>query len=85
MEEHKRIRVLVETHERSFKGHVHKPVKDGTYRLSDHLNDYDKQFICMTDVEVADRGQHYRVGERLGFVAVAINSITYIAPLEEDR
>lgn len=81
---YKRIRVLVETAERCFRGHIFKPEKDESFRLSDHLNEYDKQFICLTDVEIADRGQHWRVGDKQAFVAVALNSITYVAPLEEN-
>ncbi|MBE0475627.1 MAG: hypothetical protein IBX62_00795 [Coriobacteriia bacterium] len=83
-ESHQRVRVLVETTARSFKGYVYKPVKDSGYRLSDHLNDYDKQFLCLSDVEIADRGQHYRVGEKRDFIAVATSAITYITPLEDD-
>lgn len=85
MSDHKRVRVLIETNERAFKGYVYKPVKDDRYRLSDHLNDYNKQFICLADVEISDRGQHYRVGDRQPFVAVAISAITYLAPLDNDE
>ena len=81
---HKRIRVLVETAERSFKGFVYKSLKEDGYRLSDHLNDYGKQFICLSEVEVADRGQHYRVGEKRDFCAISVSAITYITPLETD-
>lgn len=83
--QHQRIHVLIETAERAFKGYIYKPIKDDAFRLSDHLNTYGKEFICLTDVEVSDRGQHYRVGEKLPFVAIAINSITYLTPLEPDR
>jgi hypothetical protein len=84
MPEHERIKVLIETAERSFKGHIFKPVKDERFRLSDHLNSYDKAFMCLADVEVADRGQHYRVGDHQQFVAVAVSAITYITPLQPD-
>jgi len=83
--EHQIIRVLVETAERSFKGNVYKPVKDDRFRLSDHLNTYGKQFLCLTDVEISDRGQHYRVGEKQPFVAISVSAITYLAPLEPDK
>lgn len=84
-DEYQRIKVLVETAERSFKGCVFKPKKSEEFRLSDHLNNYGKEFICLTDVEVADRGQHYRVGEKRDFVAIAVHAITYLTPLEPDR
>lgn len=79
---YQRIRVLVETTERSFKGYVHKPVKDDNFRLSDYLNQYGNNFLCLTEVEIADRGQHYRVGEKQPFAAVAVNAITYISPID---
>ncbi len=82
---HERIRVLVETSERAFKGYVYMPVADAGYRLSDHLNSYDHKFICLSDVQVLDRGQQYRVGERREFVAIAITSITYITPLRDNE
>ncbi|HEX9092397.1 MAG TPA: hypothetical protein VF902_00290 [Coriobacteriia bacterium] len=80
-DEHERIRVLVETDERAFKGFIHKPLKDDTFRLSDHLNTYGKDFICLSDVQISERGQAYRVGEKREFVAIAIAAITYITPM----
>jgi hypothetical protein len=82
---HERIRVLVETAERSFRGYIYKPVKDAHYRLSDHLNEYEHNFIALADVIVQDRGQAYRAGDRRDFIAVAISAITYITPLREDE
>jgi len=82
---HERVRVLVETAERAFKGYVYKPVKDERYRLSDHLNNYGHKFINLADVQVLERGQQYRVGDKREFVAVAIASITYITPLRDDE
>ncbi len=80
---HEQIRVLVETAERTFRGTVHKPVIDDTYRLSDHLNSYDKKFLCLSDVMINDRGQEYRAGQRQEFVAIALSAITYVTPLAE--
>lgn len=79
--EYRKIRVLVETSERSFKGVVHIPA-EGDVRLSDYLNHYKEAFLRLSDVEITERGQHYRVGDRQAFVAVSVNSITYITPLE---
>lgn len=78
----KRVRVLVETTERSFRGYVYMPA-DGV-RLSDHLNSYRKHFLCMDGVEISDRGKHYATGDSAGFVAIAISQITYIRPLDEN-
>lgn len=80
---HERIKVLVETTERTFRGTVHKPVGDDRYRLSDYLNTYDRTFLCLTDVQINDRGQEYRAGDKADFIAVAVQSITFIKPLPE--
>lgn len=76
------IRVLVETSERTFKGTVYKPVGDDTFRLSDHLNAYDKKFLNLSDVTIHERGQAHRVGDKCEYVAVAINAITYLTPID---
>jgi hypothetical protein len=81
--EFQKIRVLVETAERSFKGFLHKPrntTKD--QRLSDYVNSYGDKFLRLSEVEITDRGLHYRVGEKVPFCAVAVSAITYIIPLE---
>ncbi|MDP2401175.1 MAG: hypothetical protein Q8M66_04285 [Actinomycetota bacterium] len=81
-EDFQRIQVLVETAERSFKGHLYKPIDNGGQRLSDYINSYGDKFLRLSDVEITERGQHYRVGDKQPFVAVAVNAITYIAPLD---
>jgi len=80
--EFKKIRVLVETSERSFKGFLHKPRNTEDQRLSDWVNTYGDKFMRLSDVEITDRGLHYRVGEKVQFCAVAVSAITYIIPLE---
>jgi hypothetical protein len=82
---HEVIRVLVETTERSFKGHIHKPVRDERFRLSDHLNTYGKDFICLSDVTIHERGQAFRPGERRDFVAISTAAIAYITPMRDDE
>ncbi|MDP2182264.1 MAG: hypothetical protein Q8K99_06820 [Actinomycetota bacterium] len=81
-EEYQRIRVLVETGERSFKGYIFKPQQGDGFRLSDYLNHYPDKFLRLSECEVTERGQHYRVGDKQGFIAVAVSAITYIAPME---
>lgn len=81
---HRRVRVMVETAERAMIGFVSKPEKGDGFRLSDHLNSVDKHFICLSDVEIKDRGQAHRPGEKRPFIAIAISAITFITPLEED-
>lgn len=80
---HKKIRVLVETTERSFRGYIHMPVKDEMFRLSDHLNTFGKEFLCLSDVVMNERSQQYRAGEKFSFVAIAVHSIVFVTPIEE--
>ena len=80
--DYQRIRVLVETAERSFKGNVYKPNQPDGLRLSDYLNDYTDSFLRLSDVEITERGQHYRVGDTQDFVAVSVASIVYVTPLD---
>lgn len=82
-ESYKRVRVLIETTERCFRGQICLPEREQTYRLSDHLNGYGKDFLCMSDVEIAERGQQWRIGQKQAFVAVAVPSITYVTPLDD--
>jgi hypothetical protein len=80
---YQRVRVLVETAERAFRGYIHKQVREPEYRLSDHLNEHDKDFVCLSEVQVVERGQAYRVGDKRDFVAVSKSAITYVTPLKE--
>ena len=77
-----RIRVIVETAERTMRGHLYKPRGDDHGRLSDYLNRYDDRFLRLADVEILERGQTHRVGDRQDFVAISVAAITYIAPIE---
>lgn len=82
MTEYQKIRVLVETAERGFRGYMHKPLDAADQRLSDYINSYGDKFLRLSDVEITDRGLHYRVGDKQDFVAVAVSAITYIAPID---
>jgi hypothetical protein len=83
MSEFERIRIMVETDERTFRGLLYKPLLSEDRRLSDYLNEYDRPFICLSDVQVNDRGQAHRAGDKRDFVAISVSSITYITPLKE--
>lgn len=80
--EYQKIKILVETEQRSFKGYLYKPVTESAQRLSDYINSYGQRFLRLADVEITERGQHYRVGDKIPFLAVSVSAITYIAPLE---
>jgi len=76
-----RVRVIVETAERTFRGYLYRPVLDADHRLSDYLNNYDRRFISLSDVAINDRGQTHRPGEKRDFVAIATTAITYLTPM----
>jgi hypothetical protein len=78
-----KIRVMVETAERTFRGYVHKPISDTDNRLSDYLNQYGRQFLCLSDVAVNERGQTHRPAEKRDFVAISIAAITFVTPMRE--
>ena len=79
---YERVKVLVETPERSVVGYIHKPVTGEGYRVSDYLNAYGDKFLRLTEAEIVERGQHHRIGDKYEFIAVSVAAITYIAPLE---
>ena len=84
-QELQRIRVIVETTERTMRGYIYKPKVDERYRLSDFLNTYSDKFLRLTNVEILERGQLHRVGDRQDFVAISVAAITYIAPIEGEK
>jgi Family of unknown function (DUF6812) len=77
-----RVAVVVETAERTFRGYLHKPVLEPNHRLSDYLNNYDRTFLCLSEVAINDRGQTHRPGEKREFVAIATTAISFIAPMQ---
>ena len=81
-ENFQRIKVLVETTTRTFRGYLFKPSADASLRLSDYLNLYGEQFIRLSDVQITDRGDHVTPGDKRPFVAIATSSVTYVTPLE---
>lgn len=82
---YERIRVVVETAERTFRGYLYKPALGDSGRLSDYINEYNRPFLCLSDVAVNDRGQTHRPGEKREFVAISTAAITYIAPMGENE
>jgi len=84
-QEYERIRVIVETAERTFRGYLYRPVLGPDHRLSDYLNEYDRPFLCLSDVSVNDRGQTHRPGEKRDFVAISTNAISFLAPMRKDE
>lgn len=83
---YERVRVLVETQERVFRGYVSRPVGvEGLERLSDYLNSRTAGFLCLTQVHITDRGQTYRVGEQRDFVAVGVAQIAYVTPMTPEE
>jgi len=83
-EQYRKIRVLVETSQRAFRGVIHQPVSDENLRFSDYINTYPNAFISLTEAQVTERGQHYRVGDKQAYIAIAVSAITYITVLDEE-
>jgi hypothetical protein len=83
--EFEQIRVIVETSERTFRGCLYKPRVDATHRLSDYLNEYDRHYICLSEVSINDRGQTHRPGEKRDFVAISVSAIQYLAPMRDNE
>jgi hypothetical protein len=83
--QYEQVRVIVETAERTFRGCLYKPTVDASHRLSDYLNEYDRPFLCLSDVNVNDRGQTHRPGEKREFIAISVTAIHYIAPMRDNE
>jgi len=84
-ERYEPVRILVETEERAITGTIYKPIKGEGFRLSDYLNTYDREFLCLADVQIADRGQVSRVSDKREFIAVAVASIICVTPLRDNE
>jgi hypothetical protein len=76
-----KVRVIVETAERTFRGNLYRPIVEQGNRLSDFLNEYDRRFLCLTEVAINDRGQTHRPGEKRDFVAISTSAISFLAPM----
>ncbi|MBE0416142.1 MAG: hypothetical protein IBX63_00045 [Coriobacteriia bacterium] len=83
-ERYRKIRVLVETSQRAFRGIVHQPVTPDNQRFSDYINTYPHAFLSLSDVQVTERGQHSRAGDKQDFIAISVSAITYITVTEEE-
>jgi hypothetical protein len=81
--QYKKVRIMVETAERTFRGFLFRPADEETMRLSDYLNEYDRPFLCLADVAVTDRGQIHRPGDKRDFVAISVSEIHYITPMRD--
>ena len=82
-QEYERVRVIVESAERTFRGYLYRPVLGPDHRLSDYLNEYDRRFVSLSDVSINERGQTHRPGEKRDFVAISTSAITFLAPMRE--
>ena len=81
--EYKKVRVMVETAERTFRGFLFRPADEETQRLSDYLNGYHRPFLCLADVTITDRGQTHRPGDKRDFTAISVSEIQYITPMRD--
>lgn len=78
-----RIRVRIETSRYAITGTVHPPAIAYRSRLSDLLNQKEAVFLSVTDVEASLLGDPSIVEYTTPFLAVNLNSIETVRPLEE--
>ena len=78
---YEKVYVFLKTPQQSFEGYLHRP-RDPDFRFSDYLNSYDLKFICLTEVRIFDHTHEQRLMTQQDFVAVAVNSIVFIMPVD---
>jgi hypothetical protein len=77
-------RVVVETARYRFTGTVQLPREGYRSRLTDHLNAVEREFIALTDVEIAELDGDGAV-RREPFVALSRRHIVYALSIADDR
>lgn len=82
--EQREERVVVETGRHRFTGTVRLPAKGYGSRLTDHLNAGEREFVALTDVEVASLEDPARPRERHGYVALGRRHIVFATSASDD-
>jgi len=70
-------RVVIETNRYRLTGTVRLPVEGYRSRLTDHLNAGEREFLALTDVEVASLEDPSRPRERHAYVALGRRHIVF--------
>ncbi len=79
--DHRDERIVVETDRHRISGTLHLPADGYRSRLTDYLNAGERDFIALTDVEIAPL-QGPGAAERLPFIALARSHIVLAMPAD---
>jgi len=77
-------RVVLETGRYRFTGTVRLPATGYGSRLTDHLNAGEREFVALTDVEVASLEDPARPRERHGYLALGRRHIVFATSASDD-
>ena len=75
-------RIIVETDRHRITGHVLLPADGYRSRLTDYLNASEREFLALTDVEVATLEGAPRI-EKRDFIALSLRHVVLAMPADE--
>jgi len=75
-------RIVVETERYRLTGTVRLPAAGYRSRLTDHLNAGEREFLALTDVEIASLDEPSRAPERHEYVALGRRHIVFATSLD---
>jgi hypothetical protein len=75
-------RIIVETGRHRITGHVLLPADGYRSRLTDYLNASEREFLALTDVEVATLDGAPRI-EKRDFIALSLRHVVLAMPADE--
>jgi len=81
--EQREERIVVETEHYRFTGTVHLPVEGYRSRLTDYLDAGEREFLALTDVEVASLDDPTRPRTRHGYVALGRRHIVFATTADD--
>lgn len=76
-------RIVVETEHYRLTGTVRLPAEGYRSRLTDHLNAGEREFLALTDVEIASLDDPTRPHTRHGYVALGRRHIVFATSIDE--
>jgi hypothetical protein len=76
-------RIVVETDHYRFIGTVRLPAEGYRSRLTDHLNAGEREFVALTDVEVASLDDPTRPHTRHGYVVLGRRHIVFASSVDD--
>ena len=75
-------RIIIETDRHRITGHVLLPADGYRSRLTDYLNASEREFLALTDVEVATLDGTPRI-EKRDFIALSLRHVVLAMPADE--